>query len=283
MRGAVLALVAGCTFDHGFGMGPADANGSGSDSGSGNTNDSGMPVDAYVNPVDGPTCTSTKFLNLCAEPPPTAPFNLNNATIINTDTDSRCRVFYQPNGGPVCLIYATSVDIMNGGSITAIGSRPLAIASTSTMFISGTIDVSSRRAGQRGAGSSNPSCTFASAPESDIGGGGGGAGGSFGLHGANGGTGDTDTSLGLDGSGSPGTVGPTATIVVLRGGCRGQQGGDESSIGARVAAAVIAAAGSTCLPRQRSSSRARFERPGRARAAALRIREAVAAAAADSS
>ena len=229
MRAVVLALVAGCSFDPGFGAGGGDdMNGSGD--GGVLINDGAVDGAADATLVDVQVCDSGMFLDLCAMSPPSGPFNLSNTNTINTDTDSRCRTVNQPSGGPVCMVYATSVNIMTGGTLIATGSRPLAIVSTSTMQIGGDIDVSSHGS-QRGPSADSSLCSFATNPEPDLGGGGGGAGGSFGLHGANGGTGDTDNSQGNDGMAAPGTVGPSATVVALRGGCRGQQGGNEDATG----------------------------------------------------
>jgi hypothetical protein len=213
MRGAVVALLlAGCSFEHGvIGGGSSDA----------------PTGDAPLDDVAG--CTPG-YLDLCAQPAPMQTLTIGSADTINTDTDPRCTTLNQANGGPVCLVYATSVSIQAGGSLTATGSRPLAIASTSTLVLGGAIDVSSRRAGQRGPAASD-TCMFATTPELDLGGAGGGAGGSFGAGGGNGGTGDTDTSQGNDGDAAEGTAGPIATFVALRGGCRGQAGGNEDATG----------------------------------------------------
>jgi hypothetical protein len=177
-------------------------------------------------------CVAT-FLDVCAQPIPTISLDISTADVIDTDTDSRCTSVSQADGSSVCLVYATSVTIESQGSLTATGSRPLALASMSTMSIEGLIDVSSLRSGQRGPGADDARCSFAADPESDLGGGGGGAGGSFGAVAANGGTGDTNQDGGTDGTSLPGAAGPIATIMELRGGCRGQKGGDESSTGAQ--------------------------------------------------
>ena len=216
MRWAVCALLIGCSFDHG--ASPVD-------SGAGGRDDSTPDMPA----PDTPPCTL--FVNVCAEAPPPEPFNLAGPDTINTDTDPRCRTVVQPSGGPVCLVYATAVDLGAASSLAATGSRPLAIASASTMIVAGTIDVSSKRGMASGPAASSSLCGFASAPDEDAGGAGGGAGGTFGLHGGNGGTGDTDSSVGTDGVGTGGTAGAPATIASLRGGCRGQTGGNESAIG----------------------------------------------------
>lgn len=212
MRAAVFALLVGCSFEHGV---------TAAGSGDGGTGDA---------QVDVAGCTPG-FLDLCGEAAPSQPLHIATADTIDTDTDPRCRTVTQASGGPVCLVYATSVMIAAGGSLTATGSRPLAIVSTSTLAIAGSIDVSSRRSGQRGPASSDAACAFATTPEPDTGGAGGGAGGSFGAAGGNGGTGDTDNSQGGDDTAAAGTAGAIATISALRGGCRGQTGGNEDAGG----------------------------------------------------
>lgn len=216
MRGAVFALLAGCSFEHGVIGATADA----------------PAIDAsQIDAIDGPQPCVPGFLDLCDEAAPTQSLHLTGPDTINTDTDPRCRVFTQTGGGAVCLVYATSVAIDAGASLTATGSRPLAIASTSTLVIGGAIDVSSHIGGARGPGASDGSCSFAANPEQDPGGAGGGAGGSFGTVGANGGAGDSDESIGGDGTATPGMAGPVPTIAALRGGCRGQAGANESNGG----------------------------------------------------
>lgn len=217
-----LALVTagGCGFEHG-----ATSSGGGDD----------MPVidgsidGATIDPGGEPNPCQPKFLNLCGQPAASMTLDAPGIDSINTDTDPRCRTLTQTNGGPVCLVYVTSASI--GGQLIATGSRPLAIASTSTINIAGVIDVSSRRSDGKTGPGMDGTCTFSATPEMDLGGGGGGAGGSFGAVGGDGGHGDSDNSLGNDGDGAPGLAGPVLTPTVLRGGCRGQNGGNESAAG----------------------------------------------------
>lgn len=205
-----LALATGCGFEHGS---------------------AGAIIDAPESPGAEPTACVTGFLDLCGQADPTMALDVQVSSTINTDTDPRCRTLTQTGGGPVCLVYVTQVLIAPGATLTATGSRPLAIASTSTMAVSGTIDVASRRTdGQIGPGA-NGTCTFSATPEMDLGGAGGGAGASFGAIGGNGGRGDSDSSLGSDDDAAPGFSGPALTPTVLRGGCRGQAGADETTGG----------------------------------------------------
>jgi len=218
---ALLALIAGCSFSA-----EAPANPGGDDTPG---IDAALPGDASV--ADGAPCVPG-FLDLCSQAAPLIPtLDITDAQSINTDTDTRCRRLVQGGGGgDVCLIYAASVHVATTGSITATGKRSLAIASSSTMTIEGAIDVASH-GGQRGPAADAAGCTFARAPDKDLGGGGGGAGGSFTLPGGDGGTGDNDNSASPAGTATSGMHGATTTISVLRGGCVGQTGGDEANGG----------------------------------------------------
>jgi len=188
-----------------------------------------MPGDAAVPGDTGVPCVPG-FLDLCNQPVQSTALDITDARTIDTGRDSLCHRFTQPGGGDVCLVYVTSVSITSTGSLTAFGSRPLALASSSTMTIDGTLDAGSH-GGQRGPAANTTGCSFASNPETDVGGGGGAAGGTFTLDGGNGGIGDSNNNGGTDGTASPGTHGPTTTISVLRGGCAGQTGGDEANTG----------------------------------------------------
>lgn len=217
---ALLAVIAGCSFSA-----HAPSNPGGDDA---NSTDAAVPGDVLI---DGGTPCVAGFLDLCKQAAPSIPLDIADAQSINTgpsNTDPRCHTLTQPGGSDVCLIYATAVTITGTGSLTATGSRPLAIASSSTLTIDGTIDVGSHGP-QRGPAVDAASCNFAKFPGVDLGGGGGGAGGSFTLSGGDGGTGDNDNSASPSGTAVPGMHGASATISVLRGGCAGQTGGDESS------------------------------------------------------
>jgi hypothetical protein len=171
------------------------------------------------------------FLDLCSAPAASAPLTVTGAQTIDTDNDPRCHVITQVDGPDVCVVLATTVDVQGGAVLTAFGSRALAIASASTLTITGEIDVSSRRGGNTGPAAR--ACTFGSTPENDGGGGGGGAGGTIAAPGGGGGTGDMDQSIGMDANAPGGTPGqPIATpVTVLLGGCVGQKGGNQSAGG----------------------------------------------------
>src|ERR1051325_6425077 len=129
----------------------------------------GPPLVADDMPGDGPAECTAGFLDLCAQAAPTTPLDLTISETINTDLDLRCRPQGQVGGGDVCLLYATSVMIHGGVTLSATGTRPLAIASTSTFALEGAIDVSSH-AGLRGAAADAAACNFAAMPASDTGG-----------------------------------------------------------------------------------------------------------------
>jgi hypothetical protein len=179
-----------------------------------------------------PGCTPG-FLDLCAQPAPTEPLDITGADTLNTDSDPRCRTLAQAGGRDVCLVYATGVTIAAGSSLTVTGSRPLVLAATTTLAIGGTLDVASSRVeGRTGPAASDDTCAFARAPETDLGGAAGAAGGAFGGDGGDGGTGDVGSSLGGDGEALPGLHGaPTTATAILRGGCRGGDGANQSADG----------------------------------------------------
>lgn len=190
-----------------------------------------------------PTC-EPRFLDLCDQPKPLDSFVVSSTTI-NTDQDSRCKLLPQMGGPDVCLLHFKEVEIQQGGTLIAYGSRPLALVSSGAMRIHGTIDVSSKRSimtpaqpAQVGAGSAPTGlglCAFTGSPQSAGGGGGGGTGGTFASQGGGGGIGNTDDSGGGDddrAGGVPGTV--LSLPSILRGGCNGQPGapGKDMPVGA---------------------------------------------------
>ena len=185
------------------------------------------PVDGPPNPIDGPASCVPGLIDLCSQAAPTGPLTVAAIQKINTDTDSRCLTVAQSGGPDLCLLYFTRVDIPAGAELIAHGARPLALAATLEIRISGTLDVATTRvrmgALEFGAGS-QATCPFGSAPEDDGGGGGGGAGGSFATVGGDGGTGDLNDGGGTPGDAPGGTAGAAVSFTALRGGCPGQRG-----------------------------------------------------------
>jgi hypothetical protein len=162
-------------------------------------------------------------VELCAQAAPNGPLDLNGS--FNTDSDGLCRTFTS-SGTETCLVLVESAV---AGDVSVIGSRPLMLAATGNIELSGNFDISSQRGGQTGAGANFSGCASTSEPDDDVGGSGGGAGGSFAGDGGDGGDGDEDTSLGGDGDGEGGVAGTAVTAPTFaRGGCPGSQGGDRS-------------------------------------------------------
>lgn len=223
MRLVFALALAGCGFEHGAASLASDS------SGDDMTVIDGSIDSTTIQPGAEPTPCMPNFLDMCGQPAATSTLDAAGIDSINTDTDPRCRTLTQTNGGDVCLVYVTSASI--SGQLIATGSRPLAIAASSTITISGVIDVSSRRSDGKTGPGMDGACSFAATPEMDAGGAGGAAGGSFGAVGGAGGHGDSDTSLGNDGDGAPGGAGAPIALTVLRGGCRGQTGANESANG----------------------------------------------------
>lgn len=167
---------------------------------------------------------------LCEAPDPA--LVISGDETINTDSDPRCRAMAQGAGPEACLLLVESFTLDDGFTLRARGKRPLVIASTSSISISGTLDVASYQTGPGGAGHDSIDCVAGSAAEDDLGGAAGGAGGSFGGTGGDGGEGDTDDSLGDDGTATQGfATAATGQPAFVRGGCAGSDGGDEHSAG----------------------------------------------------
>jgi len=169
--------------------------------------DSKLFMDAHL-AQDGVYCYGTGFGAACFLAPPTGAVNLTPQTIM-TDTSNMCSTTVM--GNPAwCVITGADITVA-AGTVNAIGGKPLVLVATNTITVTGTIDVSSKRGGQIGAGSvavGNVLCD----PGTVGGNNSGGAGGSFGSAGKVGGNAGGETA---------GAVMPTN---VMRGGCPGQDG-----------------------------------------------------------
>jgi hypothetical protein len=111
---------------------------------------------------------------------------------------------------PWCVIAVNDLTIAPG-TVNAIGNKPLVLVAVTTITVTGTLDVSSKRGGQIGAGSvavGNMLCDPGTAGGNNS----GGAGGSFGSVG------------GLGGNMGAEVVGTLMPTNVMRGGCPGQDG-----------------------------------------------------------
>ncbi|MDB4960227.1 MAG: retention module-containing protein [Myxococcales bacterium] len=215
----------------------------------------GTPVNATLGAVADRTrtitiqdddlwCQGTGAFAVCYDAGPTAAVVLTNT--INTTSSSLCGaqpVGWSAQGQPAaCVIVGTSITMP--ASTTVTGARPLVLAATTAINISGILDVSSRLGGSAGPASPSGSCrAFPQAPEGGDGGGAGGAGGSFMSKGGNGGVG---ASINQEGT-SP--ISEAARPTALRAGCHGQQGagsgGNNSGAVGRGGGAVMLAAGGT--------------------------------------
>jgi len=146
--------------------------------------------------------------------------------MISIDTDGadssppglRCAPVVVVVGDAMCALAAASITIAKGATLSAHGTKPLALLGH-TIDIQGTIDVASHIKGQRGPGATDDCNPMAPALQ-----GGGGAGGTYVALGGRGGNRGGAPSTG-------GLAGDTENSAVLRGGCDGRRGGDGSSGG----------------------------------------------------
>ena len=171
----------------------------------------GPPIDMLGNEsVAGRVCYGT-FPEVCLPAAPTTPLDVMAATTIDTDDPSACATTVDGTAAGMCVVAGSSVTI--AATLRAIGAKPLVIVSASTLMVSGTIDVSSKRGMPGGAGRNFAGCVDGTDPGDS----GGGQGGSFRGPGGNGGTG---------GQGPGGMASPAVDVTMLRGGCDGGDGGD---------------------------------------------------------
>jgi hypothetical protein len=131
-------------------------------------------------------------------------------TLEDSDSNPVDHASMSLDGGGI-LWTTASLDIPDGSVLRAVGSKPLLIASWSSMTVSGTIDVSSSLDGGNGAGA-NAACGLAAGTSAN--GNSGGGGGGF---------------LSAGGGGGGGTMAGVAISLIpdpgLRGGCPGGNGG----------------------------------------------------------
>lgn len=160
---------------------------------------------------------------ICLATSPTSSITISDSTPIDTRSVSASCVAVvsaNPSAAAYCVVAGNSITIAAGKVLSATGDRPLVLLSTSTIVVSGTIDVASHETGSPqsvGAGADPATCIVGSAPT----GGGGGYGGSFVDVGAAGGTSKSP-------SGAGGAAAAVAAATTLRGGCKGSYGGGAS-------------------------------------------------------
>lgn len=198
--GALLASLAGCGFE---GTGPS-------------------PMETGS---DGIRC-GFEYLNLCGLTAGPDRSYTGNITLDTSNPQTCTHVVAQMGGPEVCVIYAPSITIASNATVRGLGTRPLALVSRGDLIINGTLSVGSRTQGggseQLGAGALSATCPSPTqTPASSAQGGGGAAGATF--HGA-GGSGGKGNSTHAGGRAPSAMPAPT----LLRGGCRGQNGGDGS-------------------------------------------------------
>lgn len=128
----------------------------------------------------------------------------------------------QVGGQPATVLYVNAISVPAGDALRVVGGRPLIVAVRTTLVVGGVISARSTKAGGAGAGAdvdciSNRGGADGTGATQTAGGGGGGA---FGANGANGSNGNNGGS-----SGNGGQSFGTASLVPLRGGCHGGNGG----------------------------------------------------------
>ncbi|MBS1119661.1 MAG: Calx-beta domain protein [Deltaproteobacteria bacterium] len=174
-------------------------------------------------------CLGRGAFRVCPTTAPTGTTVLGGS--LNTDTDPRCATT-QPAGWTAgnqpasCFVIAANVNV-NGGGLRVAGSRPLVVFATGAITISAGLDAAAQGTADGPGGPSAACKAFAGAgPQNNSNGGGAGAGASFMSKGGDG--------AGGDGGNVKGGNAPTADAsdpTILRGGCRGQDGGNGSGAG----------------------------------------------------
>jgi hypothetical protein len=166
---------------------------------------------------DAQLCYGSGLVRVCLTQLPTTTYHVTANTDLNTDTAANCAPLSDANAGLLCVVAGTAIQIDATQKLTAHGTKPLVLVSTSTIQIDGTIDAASHRTGTTGPGA-NPATCPTTVPPNQCGGGGGGG---FGSVGGAGGNVNTGNCSGATGGSAGGTVTPTA----LTGGCKGTNGG----------------------------------------------------------
>lgn len=168
-----------------------------------------VPDDSGTHP-DAAGCYGS-FVPICFLNIPAALVALTENTDIDTDASPICD---QQNNQILHYCVVAGAGFTSTKKISAHGSKPLVLLSTSTMVLAGEVDVSSNHTGfqPRGAGADPLLCTNTMLATGTS----GGFGGSFGGKG-----GDGEQTDGTGGIGAPAL---TSFPTVLRGGCPGGAG-----------------------------------------------------------
>jgi len=194
--------------------------------------DSTVPtVDAAAADAVGCSAFQSQHLNACALPMPGAMVLGGGVWTYDTDTgalaDPQGGESFPPSvvtGGGARILSVDYYQDTNTTFLRVVGSRPLIIASWSTIQVDGLIIVRSNSTGDGlpGAGANPSSCIVAAAGGAGTSGGAGGGGGSFQSAGGMGGDGAT----GEPGTTTGGVAGTAVSVpTTVRGGCAGGNGG----------------------------------------------------------
>jgi hypothetical protein len=229
---ALVAFAPGCfhpTFDHPA-CGPAEACPTGQACNRVTrfceASDGGLDLgDAVPGSPDAQLCFGSGLVKVCLSSAPNRALSYPAGTLLDTTGSANCTQTMAQVGGPeLCIIAGTTVTI--GDTLTVIGSRALVLVATDSLTVSGALDVSSTGGGRRGAGANQGNCANPSVGADDTGGAGGGGGAGLGTVGGTGGTGDLNDNGPPAGQGRGGVAGAAGeALTVLRGGCRGGDGG----------------------------------------------------------
>jgi hypothetical protein len=236
-RASIYLVLASCTFDPSVDNSAlSDANGDGS-----LPDDSGPVFDADPSCAGATIPFEPSNFTRCDIVDPTTPITLSGGDLAVIDTDNgtidingsdQALAFsvVPQSGGPDLIVISTSeVSVPATATLAFNGTRPIAIASLGNIDIGGLVDMGGF--GTSGApGSNSPSCgagdngveqtgAGTSTPAASGGGGGG--------YGGVGGTGAAVPNSGPPTSG--GNANGNATIIPLRGGCDGGDGGNANS------------------------------------------------------
>lgn len=143
----------------------------------------GPMVDAMLDaPPDVPLCFGS-YVRVCfdsAADVPSAPLILSSD--IDTGASLICNT-RNDKDNMACVVAAAGLTVPLGTTIRGTGAKPLILLSTTTVDISGKVDVSSSRTGTAGAGASAPEdCMGTTAASNNSGGFGGSFGGMGGEH-----------------------------------------------------------------------------------------------------
>ncbi|CAN5772086.1 hypothetical protein BH11MYX2_BH11MYX2_23950 [soil metagenome] len=191
--------------------------------------DSGGDSTTDAPPVDARMCFGGPH-EICLTTLPTQ--TTTPPASIDTGVDANCdQIVPQPGGVALCVIAGTDVTV---NTTRAYGTRPLVIVATGALTVTGTLDAGSHHTGanRTGAAANDAACSTAGNGEDDSGGAGGGGGGGFAGTGGTAGHGDTNNSGGSAGDSNGGAGGAVNTATLIRGGCRGGNGGDGANQGA---------------------------------------------------